>query len=318
MEGFIDSYRRLIAKLKKKKIFRKPVYGDSIDEFAQLLTTIKRTGGHQYVAFCNLAVARAEQSLKNYNKEASNYVEAGTVFWDLEQQERTSMAVAGFEDYATEAINCYLLAIKIQIEQKRHSLACTLYCEMAQFLKSLNKLLEATEYFKKAAELQEKESPINALSMFEEALHCNIIQRDYLSACDLLTAMIQLATRTLATKDAHAKAAGEAHSCSVYINTIVTSRLTQILLYVVQREFDKANSILELLIEFCCANGINASTDGEVFSVVRDVISACDSRDTLCLDQLCEELWAFLTPAQHEVYLQILQQIKYDFALKRS
>jgi len=118
-----------------RKIFRKPVYGDSIDEFAQLLATVKRSGSHQYVAFCNLAVARAEQSLKNYNKEASNLVDAGTIFWDLEQQERTSMAVAGFEEYATEAINCYLLAIKIHIEQKRHSLACTLFFEMAQALK---------------------------------------------------------------------------------------------------------------------------------------------------------------------------------------
>jgi len=42
----------------------------------------------------------------------------------------------------------------------------------------MNKLLEAAEYFKKAAELQEKDCPINALSTFQEALHCNLLQRN--------------------------------------------------------------------------------------------------------------------------------------------
>eukprot|EP01102_Stenamoeba_stenopodia_P019441 TRINITY_DN7341_c0_g1_i1.p1 TRINITY_DN7341_c0_g1~~TRINITY_DN7341_c0_g1_i1.p1 ORF type:complete len:316 (-),score=73.36 TRINITY_DN7341_c0_g1_i1:34-981(-) len=314
MEGFIESYKRLIAKLKKKKIFRKPVYGDSIDEFAQLLATVKRSGSHQYVAFCNLAVARAEQSLKNYNKEASNLVDAGTIFWELEQQERTSMAVAGFEEYATEAINCYLLAIKIHIEQKRHSLACTLYFEMAQALKSMNKLLEAAEYFKKAAELQEKDCPINALSTFQEALHCNLLQRDYLSACELLNTMIQLASKKSLLSNLSTGTDGNNYY-SVYVNTIVNCRITLLLLYIVQREFEKANNNIESLVEYCKATSINTA-DGEVFSILRDLMSACDSRDIHCLDEICEEVWSLLTPEQHEIHLQILQQIKYSFAIQ--
>lgn len=45
---------------------------------------------------------------------------------------------------------------------------------MGDILKKLNKLGEAGEFFQQAAELQQGDSPLNAIVSLEEAVHCHV------------------------------------------------------------------------------------------------------------------------------------------------
>jgi len=198
MSHLIDSYKLISAKLKKKKFpMRKPNYSEAIDQFSQVMNSFKRDNNLMYAAFCCLSIGRCEQALKSSSSaEASCYIDSGYLIWENEIQNSDS-DIIGFEENIPEAINCYLLAIKIYNNYKRFSIMSTLYYEMASILKKLNKLEEAAEYFQKAAEIQRTESPISSINSLKEATFCKIMEWDYKGACNFLDLIVTIATETI-------------------------------------------------------------------------------------------------------------------------
>ncbi|EGC32313.1 hypothetical protein DICPUDRAFT_38570 [Dictyostelium purpureum] len=197
MSHLIDSYKLISAKLKKKKFpMRKPNYGEAIDQFTQVMNSFKREGNNIYAAFCCLSISRCEQAIKSSSSaEASCYIDAGYLIWENEIQ-TSETEIISFEENIPEAINCYLLAIKIYQNYKRFSIMGTLYFEMATILKKLNKLEEAAENFQKAAEIQRTESPISSINSLKEAAYCKVMEWDYKGACDYLDMIVTIASET--------------------------------------------------------------------------------------------------------------------------
>ncbi|KAF2074104.1 hypothetical protein CYY_004589 [Polysphondylium violaceum] len=188
----------LSTKLKKKKFpMRKPNYSEAIDQFTQVMNSFKRDNNLMYAAFCCLSIGRCEQALKSSSSaEASCYIDSGYLIWENEIQ-NSEADIISFEENIPEAINCYLLAIKIYHNYKRFSIMSTLYYEMALILKKLNKLEEAAEYFQKAAEIQRTESPISSINSLKEATYCKIMEWDYKGACNFLDLIVTIATETI-------------------------------------------------------------------------------------------------------------------------
>ncbi|KAN0007268.1 hypothetical protein ACTFIU_000467 [Dictyostelium citrinum] len=197
MSHLIDSYKLISQKLKKKKFpMRKPNYSEAVDQYTQVMNSFKREGNNIYAAFCCLSIGRCEQAIKaSSSAEASCYIDAGYLIWENEIATNESEIIS-FEENIPEAINCYLLAIKIYQNYKRFSIMGTLYFEMASILKRLNKLEEGAEYFQKAAEIQRTESPISAINSLKEAAYCKIMEWDYKGACDYLDLIVNIAGET--------------------------------------------------------------------------------------------------------------------------
>jgi tetratricopeptide (TPR) repeat protein len=170
--NYLESYRRITKKLIRKRFMRKPNIGEVIAQYEDLIKAMKRDGEHQFAAFCCLAVARCHHALQNSTLEALSLVDAGHIFWESEKDIVTTNYF-GFHEYAEEAQHCYLLAIKIYLDQKKCLMAASLYYEMANCLALLKRTKEAAIYFEKAAELQQTECAMAALDSLKNAVECH-------------------------------------------------------------------------------------------------------------------------------------------------
>ena len=104
---------------------------------------------------------------------------------------------------------------------KRNAIAASLCAEMAQLLKAkqlknpsssqsfnfitlfqkLEKFGEAAEFFQQAAEIQQTESPLNAIVSLEDAVQCHVQLRDYKAGCAALIWITKLAGEMLSVQN---------------------------------------------------------------------------------------------------------------------
>eukprot|EP01133_Synstelium_polycarpum_P006615 gene6615-7688_t len=153
---------------------RKPNYGEAVDQYTQIMNSFKREGNNMYAAFCCLSIGRCEQAIKaNSSAEASCYIDSGYLLWETEVLAAETDEIS-FEENITEAINCYLLAIK-----------------------KLRKYEESSDYYHKAAEIMRTESPISAINSLKEATTCKILESDYKGACDYLDLIVTIASESI-------------------------------------------------------------------------------------------------------------------------
>lgn len=332
MTTFFESYKNISMKLKKRRVLRKPDFSGATQSFNQLLSAVRRTGNHQYAAFCCLALARCEQAQKKDNKEAEYLVEAGTIFWSLELENENDLRFVGFEENCSEAINCYMLAIQIHERNKRHLLCATLYYEMGTALKALGRYGQAAEYFTKAAEIVEPTSSMNAITHLNEAVECYIKQRDFVVAYDQLQRVIKIAIHAPPPIPQHGTVdlPSSSHSrttvflldaptsitmASFYSSISVESRISCILLLTLQRQFATARREVTHLAEY--GDGLpmlpEAFDEPSIPSILDNFVTACERRDMSCLQSMQQELQQCFTPRQYELFLLILSQISYKF-----
>eukprot|EP01103_Thecamoeba_quadrilineata_P004771 TRINITY_DN1460_c0_g1_i2.p1 TRINITY_DN1460_c0_g1~~TRINITY_DN1460_c0_g1_i2.p1 ORF type:complete len:228 (-),score=42.79 TRINITY_DN1460_c0_g1_i2:240-923(-) len=188
--------------------------------------------------------------MKNDSKEAHYLLESGTLFWDLALFEEKALGYhTQFEENSTQAIDCYLLAIKIHLEQRRVHLAISLYSEMAANLKNLYKYAQATEYFKKAAEFLEKDSPLSAVSLIEEATYCTLALKDYSTTFDLFQDVIQISSRFLSNIESsnHDTTWQNVPQNCVFLQSLMSARLSLVLICCLQNDFEKSKmSVFQL------------------------------------------------------------------------
>uniref|UniRef100_A0A3B3QFP8 Coagulation factor VIII associated n=1 Tax=Paramormyrops kingsleyae TaxID=1676925 RepID=A0A3B3QFP8_9TELE len=183
---FLTRYRAVSNKL-KKRFLRKPNVAEASEQFGQLAKELKQQDCLQYAAFCNLAMARCEQTLFNAPGEALALTEAARLFL-LSERENHSLQAPGFDEHLQAALNCYSFAIKVYIEMNQPVMAASLSLELGNALKEMNRPGEAIVHYQRAAELQ-AQTPIESLLSMGEIASCKILTRDYYSALAVLTEM---------------------------------------------------------------------------------------------------------------------------------
>uniref|UniRef100_A0A8C7PNL8 Coagulation factor VIII associated n=1 Tax=Oncorhynchus mykiss TaxID=8022 RepID=A0A8C7PNL8_ONCMY len=158
---FLMRYRAVSNKL-KKRFLRKPNVAEASEQFGQLAKELKQQDCLQYAAFCDLAMARCEQTLFNAPGEALALTDAARLFL-LSEKENRALQAPGFDEHLQAALNCYSFAIK-----------------------EMNRPGEAIVHYQRAAELQTQQ-PIESLLSMGEMATCKILTRDYDGALSVLT-----------------------------------------------------------------------------------------------------------------------------------
>uniref|UniRef100_A0A8C6MM25 Coagulation factor VIII associated 2 n=1 Tax=Nothobranchius furzeri TaxID=105023 RepID=A0A8C6MM25_NOTFU len=130
---FLARYRAVSNKL-KKRFLRKPNVAEASEQFGQLAKELKQQDWLQYAAFCNLAMARCEQTLFNAPGEALALTDAARLFLSSEKEIRALQA-PGFDEHLQAALNCYSFAIKVYIEMNQPVMAASLCLEVGNALK---------------------------------------------------------------------------------------------------------------------------------------------------------------------------------------
>ncbi|XP_047435212.1 40-kDa huntingtin-associated protein isoform X2 [Mugil cephalus] len=183
---FLARYRSVSNKL-KKRFLRKPNVAEASEQFGQLAKELKQQDCLQYAAFCNLAMARCEQTLFNAPGEALALTDAARLFLSSEKESR-SLQAPGFDEHLQAALNCYSFAIKVYIEMNQPVMAASLCLELGNALKEMNRPGEAIVHYQRAAELQ-TQTPTEALLSMGEMATCKILTRDYDGALSVFTEM---------------------------------------------------------------------------------------------------------------------------------
>ncbi|XP_047659253.1 40-kDa huntingtin-associated protein isoform X2 [Tachysurus fulvidraco] len=192
---FSDALSRSVKQAEKfvcffhfqRRFLRKPNVAEASEQFGQLAKELKQQDCLQYAAFCNLAMARCEQTLFNAPGEALALTDAARLFLASEQETR-ALHAPGFDEHLQAALNCYSFAIKVYIEMNQPVMAASLSLELGKALKEMNKPGEAIMHFQRAAELQ-SQMPIEALLSYGEMASCKILSRDYDGALAVLSEM---------------------------------------------------------------------------------------------------------------------------------
>ncbi|XP_038834338.1 40-kDa huntingtin-associated protein isoform X2 [Salvelinus namaycush] len=183
---FLMRYRAVSNKL-KKRFLRKPNVAEASEQFGQLAKELKQQDCLQYAAFCDLAMARCEQTLFNAPGEALALTDAARLFL-LSEKENRALQAPGFDEHLQAALNCYSFAIKVYIEMNQPVMAASLSLELGNALKEMNRPGEAIVHYQRAAELQTQQ-PIESLLSMGEMATCKILTRDYDGALAVLTEM---------------------------------------------------------------------------------------------------------------------------------
>uniref|UniRef100_A0A8C7JGP3 Coagulation factor VIII associated n=1 Tax=Oncorhynchus kisutch TaxID=8019 RepID=A0A8C7JGP3_ONCKI len=183
---FLMRYRAVSNKL-KKRFLRKPNVAEASEQFGQLAKELKQQDCLQYAAFCDLAMARCEQTLFNAPGEALALTDAARLFL-LSEKENRALQAPGFDEHLQAALNCYSFAIKVYIEMNQPVMAASLSLELGNALKEMNRPGEAIVHYQRAAELQTQQ-PIESLLSMGEMATCKILTRDYDGALSVLTEM---------------------------------------------------------------------------------------------------------------------------------
>eukprot|EP01137_Pigoraptor_chileana_P019518 Opistho-2@80664 len=324
---FMASYKAISAKL-KKRLMRKPNYGEAIEQFSELQNLILREGNTPYAAFCALAVARCEQALGNGLGEADKAAKAGQLYMEAEM-DYAEMNYPSFEQYAVEAVHCYLLAIETYLSLRRIPLAASLYTELANAMRMLNRPHEAMQFYEKAAGYQVASTPLVALASLRSATECKIEVGDFDAAIVTLTEIIELAMdKCLDTDKAEgwfealtAESTGKKdYRRGPYFDFVGWAEITRLLLllYMQPTQLATKPEYAQIMEKYAVGSYDPSDSSGvsmivpthafirsDVFILLQSVVLACDCNDVHSLHLLQRDLWSHFDATQNQV-LQLL------------
>ncbi|XP_028671197.1 40-kDa huntingtin-associated protein [Erpetoichthys calabaricus] len=305
---FLLRYRAVSNKL-KKRFLRKPNVAEASEQFGQLAKELKQQDCLQYAAFCNLAMARCEQTLFNAPGEALSLTEAARLFMEAEQ-ETYRLRCPGFEEHLQAAINCYSFAIKVYVEVNQPVMAASLCLELGNALKEMNKPAEAIVYYQRAAELQ-VQVPIECLLSLGYAASCKILTRDYDGALSLFTEMQFIA------QDRGLHVSGSSTPVGAFLDIVARCEISRVLLLMLLQPPpqkllpEHAQTLEKYDWESFDSHSQVTFLAENVFLLLQSVVMACQEKDVDSLKSLQTELWALLTPEQnHLLHLVVLERIQ--------
>ncbi|XP_061585946.1 40-kDa huntingtin-associated protein-like [Cololabis saira] len=304
---FLARYRAVSNKL-KKRFLRKPNVAEASEQFGQLAKELKQQECLQYAAFCNLAMARCEQTLFNAPGEALALTEAARLFLSSEKENR-ALQVPGFDEHLQAALNCYSFATKVYIEMNQPVMAASLCLELGNALKEMNRPGEAVVHFQRAAELQ-TQTPIEALLSMEEMATCRILTRDYDGALSVFTEM------QLMCQEKGLQLPGTTTPVGAFLDIVAKCEISRVLLLMLlepppQKLLpEHAQTLEKYAWESFDPHSQVSYLPENVFLLLQSVVMACQEKDTESLKSLQTELWPFLSAEQnHLLHLAVQERI---------
>ncbi|KAI5089981.1 factor VIII intron 22 protein isoform X1 [Silurus meridionalis] len=311
---FLTRYRIVSNKL-KKRFLRKPNVAEASEQFGQLAKELKQQDCLQYAAFCNLAMARCEQTLFNAPGEALALTDAARLFLASEQEIRALQA-PGFDEHLQAALNCYSFAIKVYIEMNQPVMAASLSLELGKALKAriiswknceMNKPGEAIVHFQRAAELQ-SQMPIEALLSFGEMASCKILSRDYDGALAVFSEMQAMC------QERGLQLPGTNTPVGAFLDIVAKCEISRVLLLMLlepppQKLLPEHAQTLERYAweSFDSHSQVNFLAE-DVFLLLQSVVMACQEKDIESLKSLQTELWPHLSAEQNHLLHLLVQE----------
>uniref|UniRef100_A0A3B4TIV0 Coagulation factor VIII associated n=2 Tax=Seriola TaxID=8160 RepID=A0A3B4TIV0_SERDU len=279
---FLARYRAVSNKL-KKRFLRKPNVAEASEQFGQLAKELKQQDCLQYAAFCNLAMARCEQTLFNAPGEALALTDAARLFLSSEKENRALQA-PGFDEHLQAALNCYSFAIK-----------------------EMNRPGEAIVHYQRAVELQ-TQTPIEALLSMGEIATCKILTRDYDGALSVFTEM------QLMCQERGLQLPGTSTPVGAFLDIVATCEISRVLLLMLlepppQKLLPEHAQTLERYAwESFDPHSQVTFLPENVFLLLQSVVMACQEKDTESLKSLQTELWPLLTAEQNHLLHLVVQE----------
>uniref|UniRef100_A0A8C2WJ63 Coagulation factor VIII associated n=1 Tax=Cyclopterus lumpus TaxID=8103 RepID=A0A8C2WJ63_CYCLU len=323
---FLARYRSVSNKL-KKRFLRKPNVAEASEQFGQLAKELKQQDCLQYAAFCNLAMARCEQTLFNAPGEALALTDAARLFLSSEKENRALQA-PGFDEHLQAALNCYSFAVKVHIEMNQPVMAASLCLELGNALK-MNRPGEAIVHFQRAAELQ-TQMPVEALLSMGEMATCKILTRDYDGALSVFTEMqltcqergLQLPGINTPVGEASLSSTSstpfEIVACmngGAFLDIVAKCEISRVLLLMLLEQPppqkllpEHAQTLERYAWESFDPHSQVTFLPENVFLLLQSVVMACQEKDTESLKSLQTELWPFLTAEQNHLLHLVVQE----------
>ncbi|XP_063064953.1 40-kDa huntingtin-associated protein isoform X2 [Engraulis encrasicolus] len=302
---FLTRYRAVSNKL-KKRFLRKPNVAEASEQFGQLAKELKQQDCLPYAAFCNLAMARCEQTLFNAPGEALALTDAARLFLQAEQEQRQLQA-PGFDEHLQAALNCYSFAVKVYIEMNQPVMAASLCLELGNALKEMNKPGEAIIHFQRASELQ-TQMPIESLLSQWEVASCKILTRDYDGALAVLSEM------QLACHERAPLLPGTNTPVGAFTDLMAKCEISRVLLLMLlepppQKLLPEHAQTLERYAweSFDSHSQVNFLPEN-VFLLLQSVVMACQEKDIESLKYLQTELWPLLSADHNHLLHLVLQE----------
>uniref|UniRef100_A0A668AXS3 Coagulation factor VIII associated n=1 Tax=Myripristis murdjan TaxID=586833 RepID=A0A668AXS3_9TELE len=277
---FLMRYRAVSNKLKN---LRFSCGLSSLRALGQLAKELKQQDCLQYAAFCNLAMARCEQTLFNAPGEALALTDAARLFLSSEKENRALQA-PGFDEHLQAALNCYSFAIK-----------------------EMNRPGEAIVHYQRAAELQ-TQTPIEALLSMGEMATCKILTRDYDGALSVLTEM------QLLCQERGLLLPGTSTPVGAFLDIVAKCEISRVLLLMLlepppQKLLPEHAQTLERYAwESFDPHSQVTFLPENVFLLLQSVVMACQEKDTESLKSLQTELWPFLSAEQNHLLHLVVQE----------
>uniref|UniRef100_A0A3Q1GYZ2 Uncharacterized protein n=1 Tax=Anabas testudineus TaxID=64144 RepID=A0A3Q1GYZ2_ANATE len=269
---FLARYRAVSNKL-KKRFLRKPNVAEASEQFGQLAKELKQQDCLQYAAFCNLAMARCEQTLFNAPGEALALTDANR-----------ALQAPGFDEHLQAALNCYGFAIK-----------------------EMNRPGEAIVHYQRAAELQ-TQMPIEALLSMGEMATCKILTRDYDGALSVFTEMQLICQERGLQLPGTSTPVGA--FLDIVAKCEISRVLLLMLLEPPPQKLlpEHAQTLERYAWESFDPHSQVTFLPENVFLLLQSVVMACQEKDTESLKSLQTELWPFLTAEQNHLLHLVVQE----------
>ncbi|XP_061536166.1 40-kDa huntingtin-associated protein isoform X2 [Phycodurus eques] len=293
---FLARYRAVSNKL-KKRFLRKPNVAEASEQFGHLAKELRQQDCLQYAAFCNLAMARCEQTLFNAPGEALALTDAARLFLSSEK-ENHSLRVLGFDEHLQAALNCYSFASKVYVEMNQPMMAASLCLELGNALKEMNRPGEAIVHYQRAAELQ-TQMPVEALLSMGE-----------MASCKILTQM------QLMCQERGLQLPGTSTPVGAFLDIVARCEISRVLLLMLlepppQKLLPEHAQTLERYAwESFDPHSQVTFLPENVFLLLQSVVMACQEKDTESLKSLQTELWPVLTAElNHLLHLVVQERI---------
>uniref|UniRef100_A0A8C5FGS4 Coagulation factor VIII associated n=1 Tax=Gadus morhua TaxID=8049 RepID=A0A8C5FGS4_GADMO len=302
---FLTRYRAVSNKLKKKVYFAPLLFRLLITCVAgQLAKELKQQDCLQYAAFCNLAMARCEQTLFNAPGEALALTDAARLFLSSEKENRALQA-PGFDEHLQAALNCYSFAIKVYIEMNQPIMAASLSLELGNALKEMNRPGEAVVHYQRAAELQ-TQNPVEALLSMGEMATCKILTRDYDGALTVFTEMQLICQeRGLQLPSTNAPV-------GAFLDLVAKCEISRVLLLMfLEPPPQKLLPEHAQTLERYAWESFDPHSQGFIYAECHGkcvLQMACQEKDTESLKSLQTELWPYLSAEQNHLLHLVVQE----------
>lgn len=292
-----------------RSFFRKANFNEAIDSYTDLLKVLRRSEEEEYSGLVNVAIAKCHQQQSNTLMEALYYHRAAKFFADFQTGLKMTNSPT-YQESAELGLECYLAAIEVYMELKKFAIAASLYYELGQFLVNLSRSTEASQYFEKAAELQQADNAMSAIVSLKKSFQCDVKNQNYTHATQVLQWIIKISTEQATL-----------HSDSFYIDINIESSVSHVLILILLGDFQQAKIVVNHLQKEYGEQNFKQTANVEdqpifadlyftknlYFALLDQLVDSVESYNEREVISIQSELKNVLSSIQNELFLKVLR-----------